>query len=328
MKIDEAVKILNQNKVVAIPTETVYGLAAKIDSDEALNLIFSTKNRPFFDPLIVHIESKESAKKLSLNWNDACEKLADTYWPGPLTIITKKSDQISDLITSGLETVGLRVPNHPLTLDLLKKVKTPLAAPSANPFKATSPSRYEHVVAYFPELPVLNGGDCEVGIESTIVEVKGNEIVVYRPGMISLNDIKTTLGSGWNVTYGESPAAPGQLKEHYIPSTPIISCTGLGIGEVIDYLETNESEYIENPYIWNLISTPELTARNLYSTFRSVDQGDFTSLIINIDQKFSENTKWHGILNRLEKARTLSLQKEVSSNKIVSQSKVLPSKNK
>ncbi len=191
---DLAIDILKNGGVVAMPTETVYGLAGDVEQETAIKKIFSTKERPFFDPLIVHISSIEQAKKLTTQWDETCEKLAESFWPGPLTLILPKSDLVNPLITSGLNSVGLRWPNHALAMELISNFNLGLAAPSANKFKKTSPTSKEHVEAEFGNnVFVLDGGKCEVGIESTVAGVFKDRIEIYRPGMISLEDISLAV---------------------------------------------------------------------------------------------------------------------------------------
>jgi L-threonylcarbamoyladenylate synthase len=153
--------------VVAIPTETVYGLAASIDSEKGLRRIFSLKERPFFDPLIVHVASLKEASSLVRDWPPIADFIGRYFWPGPLTLVLPKAERVNSLITSGLDTVAVRYPSHPLTLDLIRLVGTPLAAPSANKFGKTSPSRALHVKSEFPgtDLLILDGGECEIGVE-------------------------------------------------------------------------------------------------------------------------------------------------------------------
>ncbi len=170
---DQAVAKLKNDDVVAMPTETVYGLAGRIGSERALKKIFSTKKRPFFDPLIVHVSSIEQAKMCYQMWNPIAEKLAARFWPGPLTMVMPKSDRVSSLITSGLETVAVRWPAHPIAQKLIQMVGEPLAAPSANLFGKTSPTKAEHVREQFgDEVFILDGGSSEFGIESTVLLIQ------------------------------------------------------------------------------------------------------------------------------------------------------------
>jgi len=223
--IGKAIKLLTNDELVAIPTETVYGLAGNALSREAVTKIFSVKNRPQFDPLIVHVPNLEKAKDYVLEIPEAAKKLADKFWPGPLTLLLKKKPIIPDLVTAGLDTVGIRCPDHSLTRQLLKELPFPLAAPSANPFGYVSPTKPAHVEEQLGhKIPyILDGGPCPVGIESTIVGFENDKPVVYRLGGLSLEDIEATIGTVTLMTHSTSnPKSPGQLKSHYAPVKKVI----------------------------------------------------------------------------------------------------------
>ena len=220
--IQEAVDILNSNNLVAIPTETVYGLAGNIYSEEAISKIFEMKNRPLFNPLIVHIHSIEQLHQLANYIPDKALLLADHFWPGALTLILKKNPRVPDLITAGKDSVAVRMPNHPVILALLKKLNFPLAAPSANPFGCISPTKATHVEEYFGNKlqMVLDGGDCENGIESTIIGFENDEPILYRLGAISVEDVEAMIGSVKIKNKEDAtPDAPGMLSKHYAPVT-------------------------------------------------------------------------------------------------------------
>lgn len=220
--ISRAIELLKANKVVAIPTETVYGLAGNIYSKEAINSIFTTKKRPFFNPLIVHIPSASDLENIASYVPEKAKLLAKAFWPGSLTMVLKKQTTIPDLITAGKDTVAVRVPNHSLTLKLLDKLPFPLAAPSANPFGSISPTKPEHVENYFKnEIEmVLDGGACTNGIESTIVGFENDEPIIYRLGALALEDIEAVVGKVIIKNKKEqSPDAPGMLERHYAPTT-------------------------------------------------------------------------------------------------------------
>lgn len=220
--ISKAVQILNNDDVVAIPTETVYGLAANIYSEKGIRKIFEIKQRPLFNPLIVHVHSLEKAEELVSDFPEKAKKLAKAFWPGSLTLVLKKKSHIPDLITAGKDTVAIRMPNHPVTLSLLKELSFPLAAPSANPFGCISPTKASHVEGYFKNSisMVLEGGDCKNGIESTIIGFENNEPVLYRLGSISIEDINDVIGAIKIRNKKElAPEAPGMLARHYAPKT-------------------------------------------------------------------------------------------------------------
>jgi L-threonylcarbamoyladenylate synthase len=315
LSLSKAQELLLNGNVVAIPTETVYGLAGWIFSEEGLRKIFSTKERPFFDPLIVHIDTIEKAKKLTSDWTVIHDTLAKACWPGPLTLIAKKADVIHPLITSGLDSVGLRCPNHPLTLELLSKMEGGLAAPSANKFGKTSPTSAEHVIQEFADtVEVLEGGACEVGIESTVagVELINDQwkVLIFRPGYFSaqkLQQILNDAGLEVSVSYAESPVAPGQLKHHYMPNIPLVIIPeNKNWSEVKDSIESKLNQTFLRPAIWKLPTDPILAARELYQKLR--DFSEHGHDLILIYRNSSENSEeWKGIWNRLEKAKTLEL---------------------
>jgi L-threonylcarbamoyladenylate synthase len=223
--ISSAAAVLSEGGLVAIPTETVYGLAANIYNEEAVDRIFSLKNRPSFNPLIVHIGRQEDLEELVKNVPPLAAKLAARFWPGPLTLLLPKKDKIPDRITAGKPMVAIRMPNHPMALDLLRSIPFPLAAPSANPFGRISPTSADHVDAYFGnQLPIiLDGGPCQTGIESTIIGVDGNQITIYRKGTITEDALRAF--SDAVVTHEKKdnePVAPGMLDQHYAPQTKAV----------------------------------------------------------------------------------------------------------
>jgi len=194
--ISKAVALLKADKLVAIPTETVYGLAGNIYSEKAIKSIFETKKRPFFNPLIVHIASVKQLEDIVSHVPEKAKLLAKAFWPGAMTLVLKKQSIIPDLITAGKDTVAVRVPNHPITLKLLKQLPFPLAAPSANPFGSISPTKPEHVARYFKNDidQVLDGGVCSNGIESTIIGFENDELIIYRLGALAIEDIEAVVG--------------------------------------------------------------------------------------------------------------------------------------
>ncbi len=219
-----AAEALAKGQLVGIPTETVYGLAANAVDSLAVARIFEAKNRPAFDPLIVHVADMAAAQKYCSHIPDLAYQLAEKFSPGPLTYILPKNQLIPDLVSSGHTTVGIRIPNHPLTLALLQQLEFPLAAPSANPFGYVSPTTAQHVidqlghsVAY-----VLDGGACQVGLESTIIDLSGAQPRVLRLGGLSLEELEAALGQKLAVqTSSSNPKAPGMLVKHYAPSVTL-----------------------------------------------------------------------------------------------------------
>lgn len=236
--LSRAIEILNEGNLVAIPTETVYGLAGNGLIESSILQIFEAKNRPFFDPLILHIGNLEMLNQLVSSIPESCSRLIQKYWPGPLTVILPKKDIVPDLITSGSDYVAIRMPNHELTLQLLNSISFPLAAPSANPFKYVSPTMAMHVYQQLQgKIPyILDGGNCKIGIESTIVSFMGDDIKVQRLGGIALEEILQEIPDAILANQPEDhPVAPGQLKHHYAPGCKLIP--------------------LENSSLWNLSST-------------------------------------------------------------------------
>ena len=223
-EIEKARALLLQNEVVAIPTETVYGLAGNALNEIAVSKIFEAKNRPHFDPLIVHVGKISDVELYVEEIPRLAADLMENYWPGALTLLLPKKSCIPDLTTSGLKEVGIRMPQHPLTLELLNSLPFPLAAPSANPFGYISPTSAEHVNQQLGnKIPyILNGGNCTLGIESTVLRVQYNEIEVLRLGGISIESLHRFSP---NIHIQEhstsSPASPGMLTSHYAPRKPI-----------------------------------------------------------------------------------------------------------
>jgi len=216
---------LIKGQVVAIPTETVYGLAANACDERAVVQVFNIKQRPSFDPLIVHLAQADDLYNYAEVVPEQARILANAFWPGPLTLVLPKRSIIPDIVTSGLDTVGLRVPAHPVTLELLKQLPFPLAAPSANPFGYISPTTAAHVMDQLGgKIPyVLDGGPCKVGIESTIVGFEGDEVVVYRLGGLPVEELRRVV-KNVNVRTASSadPLAPGMLDSHYAPRCPLV----------------------------------------------------------------------------------------------------------
>jgi L-threonylcarbamoyladenylate synthase len=214
---------LERGEVVGIPTETVYGLAANIYDEQAISKIFTTKGRPNTNPLIVHVKSMEQARTLVAHFPPKAALLAERFWPGALTLILPKSELISPSITANQSTVAVRMPNHSTTLQLLETLDFPLAAPSANPYNRISPTRSSHVEAYFPQIAILEGGNCEAGVESTILSFEGDEVVLLRHGAIPVEAIEKEVGRILDRTGSDSTQlAPGRSKKHYSPLCELI----------------------------------------------------------------------------------------------------------
>jgi L-threonylcarbamoyladenylate synthase len=223
-QIQYAAQIIKQGGVVAFPTETVYGLGANALNPIAVAKIFALKERPSFDPLIVHIASIDEIKLLTDQPTDLVFKLAEKFWPGPLTIVLAKSSIVPDIVTSGLQTVGIRMPDNQIALNLIQSAGCPLAAPSANKFGNLSPVLAKHVKKQLPDVDfILDGGQTTIGIESTIVSIEGNKCTMLRPGKITLEDINHALPGVFDLNSAkpEKIIAPGLLQSHYSPAKPL-----------------------------------------------------------------------------------------------------------
>ncbi|HXD94891.1 MAG TPA: L-threonylcarbamoyladenylate synthase [Bacteroidia bacterium] len=307
--IEKAKQILQQGSLVAIPTETVYGLAANGLDKNAVLKIFEAKNRPHFDPLIIHTNSIAKIKFWVNDFPDWAQQLADAFWPGPLTLLLPKKNIVPDLVTSGLPNVAVRIPNHKLTLQLLESLDFPLAAPSANPFGYVSPTTSAHVAAQLQNKVdyILDGGTCDVGIESTIVGFENNRITVYRLGGLAVEDIEHIVGKvNVQVNQSSNPTAPGMLKSHYAPTKPLF------IGDVANFIKNNASKKIgiisffqdynaEKKHLKILSTTKDLkeAAHNLFAAIRDLDTSDVEVIIA---EKFPDNFLGRSINDRLQRA--------------------------
>src|SRR5256714_6423360 len=225
--IASAASVLRGGGLVAFPTETVYGLGANALDVNAVARIFAAKGRPAYNPLIVHIPDVVSARELVRDWSTQAERLAAKFWPGPLTLVMRKREIVPDVVTAGVDSVALRVPSHPVALALLCAVRLPLAAPSANRSTELSPTTAQHVARSLGgriDL-ILDGGPTDVGIESTVVDLRGDRPVILRPGLIGARELEPLvreLGTP-NETHGDAPRpSPGMLDRHYAPRAPLV----------------------------------------------------------------------------------------------------------
>lgn len=221
--VERAANILREGGLVAFPTETVYGLGADALNTLAVARIFELKKRPHFDPLIIHISDKEWVNTYTRGVPPHAERLMDRFWPGPLTIILHKRPIVPDIVTSGLPTVAVRMPSHPVALELIARLGKPVAAPSANPFGYVSPTKAAHVARMFAgKLPlVLDGGSATFGLESTIVSLRDGKVLLHRHGAVSLEELMEVVGEVQEKA-GDGPIdSPGQLPYHYAPHKPL-----------------------------------------------------------------------------------------------------------
>ncbi|MBP9726827.1 MAG: threonylcarbamoyl-AMP synthase [Gammaproteobacteria bacterium] len=333
-QIDQAADCLKKGGLVAMPTETVYGLAADASNDAAVRKIFAAKGRPADHPLIVHIASIKELPHWAIEIPDYAFKLAEQYWPGPMTLILKKQAHVLDSVTGRQNTVGIRIPQHTVAQQLLKAFGGGLAAPSANRFGQISPTSAAHVQKHLGDVVdiILDGGNCGIGIESTIIDCSGDSPRILRPGMITETMLKDTIGLGaslrWHDTLDKTPESPrvsGELPSHYAPQT----LTRLLDAKTIDNILTNtETKNIvilssrkpiihhiklydsrvphRSPYIdpnicsWIVMPTePYAYAHHLYQQLHFADSLHCQEILI---EHVPDAPEWIGILDRITKA--------------------------
>lgn len=275
-KIDQAAVIIARGGLVAMPTETVYGLAADATNDKAVARIYEAKGRPQFNPLIIHVADIDMARRY-VEFSPLAEKLSDAFWPGPLTLVLPRrpDSNLSLLVSAGLETVAVRAPNHQLAQALIQTVDRPLAAPSANRSGSISPTRAEHVQASLGDSVdlVLDGGQCPVGLESTIVKIDGDRAVLLRPGGVARENIEQVLGAPVSTqSIADQPEAPGMLASHYAPSAKLrINAEAPAPGEA--FLAFGDAP-AAHPHTLNLSESGDLNeaAANLFAHLRRLDE--------------------------------------------------------
>lgn len=284
--IARAAELLRGGKLVAIPTETVYGLAANALDEEAVRRIFAAKNRPYSSPLIVHVADIGMARELVLEWSPLAETLAARFWPGPLTIIVPKSDKVPDVITAGLPGVALRMPAHPMALAVIQAAQLPLAAPSANRFTQLSPTTAQHVREGLGDAVdfVLDGGPCAVGIESTVISLTGPVPRILRPGMVSQTQIEEAIGP---VESGAGEESPGQHPKHYSPRTR------LAIGEA-----PREGHGVRLDSS-NMPHEAAAYAELFYGKLHELDQQGYDWIAIELPP---DTPEWAGVRDRITRA--------------------------
>lgn len=309
--IKQAIEVLKAGDVIGLPTETVYGLAGNAYNTEAITKIFTVKNRPTFDPLIVHTSSIERVHEFVKEIPEQAQLLAKHFMPGPLTLLLPKKEVISDLVTSGLETVAVRIPNHPLALELLQNLDFPLAAPSANPFGYISPTSAQHVDNQLGDKIkyILDGGECKVGIESSIIGFFDGEIVVLRKGGLAIEEIEAIVGKVRIEEHSSSnPKAPGMLKSHYAPRTRLLVIGDWLFVEEdtrkIGYLGFDKfhlSIPLENQLLLSPTGNLSEAAKNLFAYMRLLDTRGFDKIYTEL---LPEKGLGRAINDRIKRATT------------------------
>lgn len=308
--IDKAAALTLNGMLVAIPTETVYGLAADITNEKSLKALYAAKGRPADHPVIVHIGDKTQLFELAENIDEDTHKLIDAFWPGPLTLVFKKKHSVSDMVTGGQDTVAIRMPQHPIALAFLKAVNCGIAAPSANKFGKVSPTKAEHVandlsneVAY-----ILDGGTCDVGVESTILDMSSSTKQILRPGKITATMLEEVLGYKVELKEKSQVRVPGSLSSHYAPVKPIsiLSSNNLenGIAQIVSskkgvsVLSFNKPDAGECHWL-EASSDPALYTRDFYTNLRKLDNFDCDTIVI---EALPEGQEWTAVKDRLKRA--------------------------
>ena len=313
-EIDQAVEALRDGQVVAFPTETVYGLGADAQNPQAVRRVFELKGRPATHPLIVHIDHPRQLERWALAVPPAAQALADRFWPGPLTLVLRRAPAVDLAITGGQDTVAVRVPGHPVAQQLLRAFGSGLAAPSANRYGRVSPTRAEHVREEFgDDVPVvLDGGDCKIGLESTIVSCVDAVPRVLRPGAITLSQLRAVV-----LEVEEGPGAslqrvPGTDAKHYAPATPLSIVASRALEEVVAQLTADHEKVAvlatRPPRVANKFMTwvnagrrADVYARELYVNLRTLDKGGAKEILV---EEVPDAEAWHAVRDRLRRAAT------------------------
>lgn len=311
--LEEAARVLREGGLVAFPTETVYGLGALAESERAVAKIFAAKNRPATNPLIVHVATLEEAKTLAGHWPQAAEDLARAFWPGPLTLVVKKSDRIPAAACAGLDTVAIRMPAHPVALALIELVGAPLAAPSANPYTRVSPTTAEHVMRGLGGRidMIIDAGPTSSGVESALVSVVENPAEILRPGMIDRKRLSgiVELASIKEIVVEDSRPrpSPGLSRNHYSPRPRVRLVER---EEFLDLLDRGEGrEFIgvgedDEGKVYHLPPDPSGYARGLYKAFHHFDRSDVEEIIV--EKPGDDSGAWTAIYDRLRRASSKS----------------------
>lgn len=298
-EIRRAAQLIRDGKLVAFPTETVYGLGTNALNADAVRRIYEAKGRPKSSPLIVHVAEVAMAKQLAAEWSATAEQLAARFWPGPLTLVVPKHPSVPDIVTAELSSVALRIPAHPVALRLMELAEVPVAAPSANRFMQLSPTTAEHVRIGLGDRinMVLEGGPAQVGIESTVVSLTGKRPVVLRPGMITLEELQAATGIEWGEFRPAEPhiaaegaaESPGLHPRHYAPRTPLY------------VLAAGTTQPEGRGCILELPADPTAYASQLYAALHAADKEGWDWIAV---AEPPQGPEWAGIRDRLLRAAT------------------------
>lgn len=308
--LQRAAGLLSKGELVAVPTETVYGLAADARQEEAVQKIFIAKQRPEQHPLIVHIASIDQLSEWAQNIPEIAYKLAQAFWPGPLTLLLQKADQVTTIVTGGLNTIAIRVPSHPIMQELLQLTKTGLAAPSANAHKKISPTTAQHVLKDLDGkiAAVVDAGPCTFGLESTILDLTQSQPTIVRPGPITQKELEAVLEVPVLAPQQHTVCVAGNMQDHYQPTKPVVL---ISADQLQNYLEKHEQEslgviYYSNPTeLLDLCVTVPMSsdkkeyAQNLYKALHSLDEQPIDVIIIELPPVTPE---WADVHDRLQKA--------------------------
>ena len=311
-EIDRAVEALRDGEVVAFPTETVYGLGADAQNPDAVRKVFELKGRPATHPLIVHLDHPRLLERWALNVPPAAQALAERFWPGPLTLVLRRAPAVDLAITGGQDTVAVRVPNHPVAQQLLRAFGGGIVAPSANRYGRVSPTRAEHVREEFGDAVkvILDGGDCKIGLESTIVSCVDAEPRVLRPGGITLSQLRSVVPEVVEGRTASQPRVPGSDAKHYAPSTPLSIVTSGKLEEVVAQLTADHEKVAvlatRPPRLANKFMTwinagrrADVYARELYVNLRALDKSGAREILV---EEVPAGEVWDAVRDRLRRA--------------------------
>jgi L-threonylcarbamoyladenylate synthase len=312
--IAEAAAVITQGGLVAFPTETVYGLGSDATNPAAVRKIFEAKGRPGYNPLIVHVADVNGAMTCVSTWPDAAKTLASRFWPGPLTIVLPKRREIPDIVTAGLQTVGVRVPAHPVAQALIRAAGVPIAAPSANRSMHVSPTVGDHVASSLGGSPdlILDAGPVSVGIESTVIDLSSTVPTVLRPGMISIDELRGVLGkvemAEGSVAAETARPSPGMMDRHYSPAARLLIAQGADAAKIATRELALGAKVVVlartvlnggGGVTWRMPDDAAEYARLLYGLLHRADAESFDVIVV---EAVPASAAWDGVRDRLERA--------------------------